>query len=420
MTAAGTGIDGRYRVLSMMLSPLLIVWSAWQSVQARDARLLRQRLGFDLPMRNDRPLWLHMSSVGEVNAAEPLIAALRRRYPELPILVTTFTTTGAETAQRKFGAAVEHVYLPLDLGPSVRAFLRRSRPRCALIMETEVWPRLFHQCRADGVPLLIVNGRLSQRTLGKPAWMRRILTRAIGNVDRILARSERDAAGFRTLGATAEQLAVVDNLKFARPSGAGAAPIPIMLPRPYVLLASTHDDEELRIARAWLASGLRDSCLLVIVPRHPKRKTALLAQLRPLVARLAVRSDSDPVDGDTQIYLADTFGELQGFIAGAEAVFVGGSLIPRGGQNVIEVARAGKVALFGPHMDNFADERDLLLDHHAAVTVDDAAELVSVMTSLLENPERLRDIGERARALVEAKGAVVERYIDSLNPYIMR
>lgn len=418
--------DWRYRAFLTLASPLLTGATLWQAWQVGDSRLVRQRLGLGLPRRSDRPLWIHMASVGEVNAAAPLIDALRRRHPDLPIFVTTFTPTGAANAMHKFGPGIEHVYLPLDFHHAVRRFLQHTRPRCALILETEIWPRLFDRCRREDIPLLIVNGRLSSRTLDRPAWMRGILARALDNVDHVFARSPSDADGFRSLGVNTERISVTGNIKFAAAAGGNTTgdpgddtlSAPITLPRPTVVAASTHDDEERQLARAWLASPLRDSYLLVIVPRHPKRKAAILDQLRPLGARLAVRSDGDPIDARTEIHLADTFGELPAFIAGAELVFIGGTLVPHGGQNVIEVARLGKVALFGPHMENFADERDLLLGAAAAIPAGDVEALMRELAGLLADPERRQAIGERARRLVEERGDVAERYVDALVPWI--
>lgn len=410
--------DWRYRVLFTLLAPVLAWHGIAQARRAEDPRMARQKLGKDLPERHDRPVWIHMASVGEVNAAYPLVMELRRRYPALPLIVSTFTPSGAATAQTKLGSDIEHVYLPLDFKRAVHRFFEHIKPRCALIMETEIWPRLFYQCRRNDIPLIIVNGRLSRRSMNKPGWMRAVYRQALQNVDRILARSETDAERFQTLGAAADKIQVIDNIKFAAP--ALQPPIaPIELPRPYILAASTHDDEELQLSRAWLASDLGQTYLLVIAPRHPKRKAAILQQLRPLTDALAIRSDKDTVTNATQIYLADTFGELQGFIAGAELVCMGGSLIPRGGQNLIEAARLGKVALFGPHMENFADERDLLLQHQAAVQVSDAEALIEKIETLLHQAGQLKAMGARAQQLVGTKADVAQRYAQALESYLV-
>jgi 3-deoxy-D-manno-octulosonic-acid transferase len=415
MHAKATTPHWRYRLLFTVLAPLLVLHTLWQAYKNRDSRLAFQRLGLKLPQRSDRPVWLHMASVGEVNAAVPLIQELQQRHPALPIIVSTVTPTGAAIAQKKL-PGITHCYLPLDFAYATRALLKKMRPRCVVIMETELWPQLYHQCGKQQIPLLIVNGRLSQRTLNRPAWVHAFYQRALANVTKILARSERDAERFMQLGAAAAQVSVVDNIKFAAMNQSAIEPI--TLPRPYIVAASTHDDEELQISRAWLTSELCKKYLLVIVPRHPQRKEAILKQLRPLNAPLAVRSANDVVTNETQLYLADTFGELQQFIAGAELVCMGGSLIPRGGQNLIEVARQGKVALFGPHMENFEDERDLLLEQQAAFQVNSADDLIEKMAELLAQPELLQEIGARARAVVESKADVAERYAQALERYL--
>ncbi|MDX9740931.1 MAG: glycosyltransferase N-terminal domain-containing protein [Gammaproteobacteria bacterium] len=406
--------DWRYRILSPLAAPALAAHALWQARRGGGTRLVRERIGFS-PHRHDRPVWIHMSSVGEVNAAQPLIAALRERYPALPLMATTFTPTGAATVQRHFGADVEHRYLPADLSGPTRRFLGGAAPRCAIIMETEIWPRLFDECRRMSIPVIIVNGRLSRRTLGRPAWMRTIIRRALSNVELVLARSASDAAGFAELGVPPERIRVIDNLKFA---GGASAAEPIRLARPYVVAASTHEDEEWRIARAWSESALAATHLLVIVPRHPDRREAILRRLRELPVVIAVRSAGDPVDSGTGIHLADTFGELRGFIAGAELVLTGGTLVPRGGQNVIEAARAGKVTIFGPHMENFAEERTLLLEHQAAVEVSDEDGMVRSAAALLADPQGLNEMGLRARAAVESRGDIVGRYLTELEPWL--
>lgn len=405
----------RYDLLSRLLSPLLIAHGAWMSVRDGAPRLMQQKLGLRTPRCDDPPVWIHMASVGEVSAADALVAALRARHPALPLLATTFTPSGAHAAAKRFGDQVEHAYLPFDLTGATRRFLAAATPRCALIMETEIWPRLFYECKRLGVPIVIVNGRLSRRTLERPAWVRRILSDALQNVDAVLARSPADAAGFHALGMPEDRIQVIDNIKFAAAPGEIRA---IGLGRPYVVAASTHADEEMRIAAAWLASPLARSHLLVIVPRHPRRGEAILSQLRMLGARVTRRGAGETVDASTEIHLADTFGELQNFMAGAELVFMGGTLVPRGGQNVIEAARLGRPAIFGPHMENFAEERALLLGCDGALEVKSAEEMVASAAALIADPARLTAMGANARHAIEAKGDIAARYLDALAPWL--
>lgn len=415
MRAKATTPHWRYRLIFTALAPLLLLHTLWQAWQNRDRRLAWQRLGVMLPQRHDRPVWLHMASVGEINAAVPLIQILQQRHPQLPIIISTVTASGAAMAQKKL-PGIEHCYLPLDFACATRRLLKKLQPRCVIIMETELWPQLYYQCCREQAPLLIINGRLSQRTLNRPAWVHAFYQRALANVTKILTRSEEDAQRFVQLGAATQQLEVVDNIKFAAVDQSTIEPI--ALPRPYVVVASTHDDEELQISRAWLTSNLCKTHLLVIVPRHPIRKGAILKQLQPLSSAIAVRSENGAVTDATQLYLADTFGELQQFITGAELVCMGGSLIPRGGQNLIEVARQGKVALFGPHMENFEHERDLLLKQQAAFQVGSADELIKKIAELLAQPEQLKKLGQHAKELVAAKTDVAERYAEALEPYL--
>lgn len=403
---------GGYRLLLALLAPALVIYTAWQALRARELRYLQERLGFHRGAPAAPGIWLHAASVGEVNAAAPLLEHLHRRHPQLPITVSTVTTTGAAAARRRLPGAIRHVYLPLDFGYAVRRFLARLRPGCALILETEIWPNLFDRCARRGIPLLIVNGRLSRRTLDAAAWLRNIYRTALAEVTAVLARSPEDSAAYVSLGAAAEHVHTIGNIKFAATAGAAA---PIALGRPYVLAASTHEDEELRLVRAWQEAARAE--LLVIAPRHPQRLGAILKQLAPLGVKLAVRSRGETVQAVTEVYLADTFGELGGFIAGAEVVFMGGSLIPRGGHNILEVGWAGKPVVFGPHMDNFAAEATLFLAADAGVQVEDEAELMRTVAGLLEDGARGHALGGNARRLMQEQGGVVEAYAEAIAGY---
>jgi 3-deoxy-D-manno-octulosonic-acid transferase len=383
---------------------------------ARDPRLFRQRLGLCLPRRADRPLWLHAASVGELIAALPLLDALRRRHPSVPLIVTTTTPTGARLARTRLPADIVHVYLPVDWPGAVARFLRAVQPRAALIMETELWPHLFLAAAARAIPLLIVNGRLSARSLHAGAWVKQLFRLSLGGVRAVLARSQQDAEGYIALGMAAERVRVLGNIKFAAPPARQQA-APIDLGRPYVLAASTHADEEAQIARLWLANdfGARFSRLLVIAPRHPARRDAILKQLQGLPATVAVRSRGERAGADTQIYLADTLGELESFLAAADIVFMGGSLAARGGHNILEAARLGRPLLFGPHMDNFQDEAALLLEGGAARQVINSEELGECLREWLSQPELARDCGQRAADIMARQANVLAPYLQAVS-----
>jgi 3-deoxy-D-manno-octulosonic-acid transferase len=281
-------------------------------------------------------------------------------------------------------------------------------------METELWPHLYAACARAGVPLVIVNGRLSLRTLRAPLWLRRLYRDCLQQVSAILAISENDRTGFIALGAAAERVEVCGNIKFAAPPGSN--PEAIALPRPYVLAASTREHEEKALLEAWRAAQT-DGRLLVVVPRHPKRRAQILRDLAPFGLKVAVRSRGDAIGEQTAIYLADTFGELGGFMAGAELVFMGGSLVPKGGQNLLEAARLGKAVLFGQHMENFADEARQLLGAEAALQVDSPAALGGQLTRLLADPARREVLGQRAAALMAERADMAERYLGAIARY---
>ncbi len=404
----------RYRALLLTLSPLLLLhtlWAGWS--RCGGWRFVRQRLGW---FGKTRPcdIWLHAASVGEVNAALPLLRRLLERHPDRQVLVTTNTPSGASALQRRLGGKVAHAYLPLDWSGAVARFLTRFRPGCALIMETELWPNLFGACRHRNVPLLVINARLSRRTLKAGPWVRRLYAEALAGVTAVLARADCDRAAYLRLGAPPERCRTIGNIKFAAMDEQTVAAVP--LPRPYVLAASTRDGEEVLIASAWLQmeSGGR---LLVLVPRHPQRLPAILHDLEGLGVSPAVRSRGEPVEDATQVYIADTFGELTGFMAGADLVLMGGSLVPKGGQNLLEPAALGRPIVVGPHMENFSTETYLLREEGGLVQIDSAEGLGAALGALLADPGRLGRLGDHARAAVIARRDMAERYLEAIDNF---
>lgn len=400
----------RYRLLTLLLWPVLLGHSAWLALRAREPHYLAQRFGWGKPGAEEVDYWIHAASVGEARAAAPLLRELRAREPAARLLLTTTTTTGAAVA-RALPEGVAHRYFPWDTAGAVRRFLDRVRPRRALILETEIWPQLYRSCAQRGIPLLIVNARVSPRTLRARGWLRTLYRAALREVDAVLARSAVDAEGFLALGARHGHVRVIGNIKFAARAPAPAA---VPLPRPFVLAASTHEDEELRVLRVWLARAWHAQWLLVLAPRHPRRVPELLRTLTPLCAHIALHSRRDPVDASTRVYLIDMVGELAPFLAHARAVFVGGSLIPRGGQNVLEPAGYGRPVLFGPHMDNFREEAAALLAADAAREVADEQELGLALDDLHAYPDEWAARGGRGAAWYAAQGDVAARYVDAI------
>lgn len=406
----------RYRVLSRLLVPLLLGHLLARARRDGGWRYLRERLGWIRRVQGPAPVWLHCASVGEVVTAQPLLQALAAGGTG-PLVVSTNTPTGYATAARRVGRDARVVYLPLDRPRPLRRFLDRLRPHVAVILETELWPWLYAELGHRGIPIALVNARLTARTLEAHRWWQPVATDCVGRVTRILARSEEDAARFGTLGAGPDRVQALGNLKLA--AAAGEAPEPIALGRPFVLAASTHDDEELRLADAWRQDG-DPGHLLVIAPRHPERGAAIARELAAGGHRVARRSRDEPVATDTTVYLADTLGELTGLMAAAELVIMGGSLIPHGGQNVLEAARARRAIVTGPHMDNFEAEAEALIAAGALRQVADAREAVAATRELLAAPAVRQAMGRAGHAVLEAGADLAERYVAELDPLLAR
>ncbi|HKJ89229.1 MAG TPA: glycosyltransferase N-terminal domain-containing protein, partial [Gammaproteobacteria bacterium] len=292
-----------YRFLVRLAALPAFGYTLWMARRRGDGRYLHQRLGRSLP-RGPVSLWVHCASVGEVRAAAPLVRKLAADQASGSLLVTTNTPTGAQAAERDLPEGVRHCYLPLDLPGPARRFLDRVRPRCALVVETELWPNLFAGCERLEIPLLIVNGRISPRTLEAPRWLRNAYGCALRSVTACLARSEEDADRFRTLGMAPERTRVLGSLKFAQTAGMeGKGDTGSLLDGPYLLGGSTREGEEVLLARVWKRLGDRHR-VLVLAPRHPDRREDILRELHRVTDRIAVRSRGEPVTGDTEIYLA--------------------------------------------------------------------------------------------------------------------
>jgi 3-deoxy-D-manno-octulosonic-acid transferase len=405
----------RYRLLLWIAVFPVFFLTVFQAVKHRDGRYLLQRFGWGYRRQPQGGLWIHAASVGEVLALIPLLSYLQNHYPDIIIRLSTVTPTGGKIARKKL-PNIPHCYLPLDLPGMAARFVNAVNARCGLIMETELWPNLYTAAQRQDLCLITINGRISGKTLNAPAWVKQLYKLTLQKVTAVLAKSQEDAQRFIELGANANTTHAVGNIKFAIAAGFTPPKHGLNIGRPFVLAASTHQGEEQLLATLWSQLEPKEY-LLVIAPRHPYRSAAIIKQLIKVDNHIAVRSKGELVNETTRIYLADTLGELMGLMHEAEVVFMGGSLVPVGGHNILEPAMLGKAIVFGPYMHNFADEAQRFLEQQAAVQVMDSDDLQQQLSTLLADPAKRRTYGDRARILMQQDKDMVERYVQQINQY---
>ena len=418
-----------YSLLLYLLTPFVILRLLWRSLKAPAyRRRWAERFALIAPLPVERVVWVHAVSVGEAQAAFPLIEWLREEKG-LPVLVTTTTPTGSERVRQRFGDAVFHVYLPYDLPGSVRRFLQRVRPRLAVIMETELWPNLFHHCRRGGVPLVVANARLSGRSSRRYARLAGFTRQVLADITLIAAQTQADADRFIALGADGTQVCVTGNIKFDLAVTGTAQQQAVAWRqswrgRAVWIAASTHAGEEEAVlsAHAMVLTRLPRT-LLIWVPRHPERFDKVAELCRRRGYRLARRSLDESVTDAVSVWLVDTLGELPLLYAAADVAFVGGSLVESGGHNVLEAAAAGVPVVVGPYTFNFLEIVRALLGQGGGERVQSETQLATAVVRYLEDP-KLRDAaGACGRELVERnRGALkklqgwVGSYLDAPKP----
>jgi 3-deoxy-D-manno-octulosonic-acid transferase len=359
-------------------------------------------------------IWLHAVSVGETQAAAPLVERLLQRYPGYRILLTHTTPTGRATGEQLFGDRVLRAYLPYDLPEAMQHFLAHFRPRIGLLLETELWFNLIAACRARNTPLLLVNARLSEKSARGYARLGSLTRLGLQGLACVAAQTDADAERLRALGA--RNVSVTGNLKFDVTPPPQAAALGSALrerwgkARPVFLAASTRDGEEALILDAVRAAAIPD-LLTVIVPRHPQRfdDTARLLQRRGM--RFVRRSMESPVAADCQVVLGDSMGEMHAYYAACDVAFIGGSLLPGGGQNLIEACAMGRPVLIGPHTWNFAAITQSAIAAEAALCVEDAAALTRALDSLLNDHALRSRMAANALAFSRSQGGAVDRLL---------
>jgi len=413
-----------YTLLLYLLTPVVLLRLAWRGLELRDYWYRwNERFGFVTAAREPVAVWVHAVSVGESLAAMPLIHALIDRHGERRVLVTTTTPTGSARVRAQLGQRVLHSYAPYDLPDVVARFLARMRPQQVVVMETELWPNLFHALAQRGIPLTIANARLSPRSFRGYSRVRGFAAATLADCTRIAAQSEADAQRFLSLGAP--RVGVMGNIKFDMAVPEAQIQLGRRLraalgaQRPTWIAASTHEgEEEAAIDAHRHLLQTHPDALLVLVPRHPQRFDGVARMVEKsglrLQRRSALRLEAPRVDAP-QLLLGDSMGEMFAYFAAAEVAFVGGSLVPVGGHNVLEPAALGLPVLFGPQMHNFMAARDLLLEAQAALQVADAAGLAAQLAALLGDPERRAAMGVAGREAVAANRGALQRLLALLD-----
>jgi 3-deoxy-D-manno-octulosonic-acid transferase len=405
-----------------------ILWRALSDRQYWEG--LAERLGFGAALPAPS-IWLHAVSLGEMSAAAPLLRVLRLRFPEIPLVVTTATPAGRARAAALFADGADIRFLPYDTPGSVRRFLERIRPRAAIIMETELWPNLLRECERGGIPVLLASARLSANSVTQYRRFGGLFARVFSKNLLVAAQSAEDAERFRSIGAAAERTVVVGNVKFDVEVDAGIAQEGRALrtayaaTRPVWIAGSTHagEEEQLLDAHALLLASTPNAVLL-LVPRHKDRFAGVAELLARRGVKFARRSrmasgaEAPQLPSDAPVLLVDTVGELATLYASADVAFVGGSLVPTGGHNLLEPAALGLPVLTGPSYFNAKEIAQLLLARGAALEVKSAADLAAVLQRLLAQPAASEQIGAIGKEIIAANRGSVAKLLALIEPWL--
>jgi len=415
-----------YNLLTyLLLIPIAGFWLVRGISNRSYLERLGQRFGFSYP-RIDRSIWVHAVSVGEVQAAVPLIHALMTRFPDRQLLITTVTPTGAARVKALFSDTVLHSYLPFEFPHAIRGFFQAVNPEAVLILETEIWPNLYRGCGIREIPLILVSTRISPKSVPGYRKLLPLIRETLSHGIIIAAQSQPDADRFLSLGADPARTSVMGNIKFDVEPDAEVASRGIALrtelfgDRPVWIAASTHEGEEHLVLEVHRSLRTRHpDLLLVLVPRHPERFPAVKELIESQGFSMIARTEERPV-GETAVFLCDTMGEVPLFYAASDVAFVAGSLVPIGGHNLLEPAVLGVPVVTGPHNFNAQDIADLFAERGACRRVADTNELAEAISELLADPDKAARLGRAGQEVLDQNRGALERLLVLLEPLLRK
>jgi len=385
-------------------------------------RKLKNQLGY-VPKTSGKVIWFHCVSVGEFNAAKPLIDKIFLKFPLHQIVITTTTITGSEAVENHYKSRVIHCFFPFDVPFIVSLFLKKIKPLACILLETEIWPNLITKLKHQNIPIMLVNARLSDRSFKKyNKFAPKLVNSTLNSLSIICSQNESSLKRFISLGASKKNITITGSLKFDSNEPKNLETIQVLKKitgdRKIVAFASTREGEELQIIKNYLAFKNKFNALLLIIPRHPERFNEVFNMAIENGLNVKRRSLVDHCEKDTDILIGDSMGEMMSYFSICDIAFIGGSLSNNGGQNMLEAASLSKPIIFGPSVFNFEEISKKLLDDGSAIQVSSAEELMKTICELLLDNEKRKLIGQSAKTTFENNRGALAKVFKAIAPHI--
>ena len=415
-----------YTVLFYFLTPFILLRLFWRSIKAPDYRLRwLERFGFYKQIYPQDVIWFHAVSVGEAEALFPLLKLIQQRNSDANILITTTTPTGSARVKAVMAESVSHVYLPYDMPDSVNRFIAKFKPKLAVIMETEIWPNLYRACANNHIPLYVINARLSEKSARGYQKIPSLVNIALASVESIATQTQEDTDRFIGIGANKACVLTLGNIKFdlevsESVISSGAELKETLFAGRFVwVIASTHKDEEAIFLAIYKQLKLKiPQLLLLIVPRHPERFNDVKLLCIQDQLNVVLRTSGETVTQSTDIYLVDTMGELKLLYASSDVAFVGGSMVPVGGHNILEASVIGVPVMFGPYMTNFKEISRRVIEQQAAIQCNTSNEVIDNLLSLYQHVDQRTTLIARGKQFIQQNQGAINRIYALLSEHL--